>query len=82
MECYATHLGLLGEESEIVEIYSSLFPLPPLSSPDLANKMFELSHPSSKKEGVEYYMKGHESMLYEAIWVIVGPFFIFAAVKM
>ena len=27
------------------------------------------------------YMKGHESMLYEAIWVIVGPFFIFAAVK-
>ena len=28
------------------------------------------------------YMKGHESMLYEAIWVIVGPFFIFAVVKM
>ena len=27
-----------GGDREIVEIYSSLFPLPPLFSPDLANK--------------------------------------------
>ena len=27
-------------------------------------------------------LKGHESMLYEALSVIVGPFFIFAIVKM
>ena len=38
MVCYATHLGLWGESKKIVEIYSSLFPLPPLFSPDLANK--------------------------------------------
>ena len=27
-------------------------------------------------------LEGHESMLYEALSVIVGPFFIFAIVKM
>ena len=26
--------------------------------------------------------KGHETMLYEALWVIAGPFFKFAAVKL
>ena len=27
-------------------------------------------------------MKGHESRLYEALWVIVGPFFEFTVVKL
>ena len=38
MECYATHIGPLGVEEEILEIYSSLFPLSPLFSTDMANK--------------------------------------------
>ena len=37
MECYATHLGL-WVRVKIVDIYSSLYPLPPRFSPNLANK--------------------------------------------
>ena len=39
MECYTTHLGL-WVRVKIVDIYSSLYPLPPRFSPNLANKAY------------------------------------------